>query len=168
MNRTFLIMCVIIILSSCIANKSPKTGVEIHVRILNKLDPNNFKRKEGVYYSVSIDLTNNTDTVFNYCTSSCSWENNWIFNMDSIGIVRDLLCDKNDLLVKRINPKQKITYYVVIHSSLKQIKENEYKLGLILIKENEISNLNEFYEVFYEKFMKKKDIIWSETFKIKK
>lgn len=168
MNRIFLIMCLSILFSCCQTHKAKETNLKVKINIINKLDPNKFKEDSGTFYSINIELINNTDSIFRFWIMSCTYGSNLIFNMDSIGFYYYPYCTKNIPVIKEIHPKQKLSYNGIlwIIGNLKNIKRQNLKLGFILIKENEIYRDIEFWRILHDKINKKKDIIWSDTFKI--
>ena len=76
MNKIITILAVVVIMNSCISNK--QNEVIVHATILEKLNPTSLKVNKGIFYSIKIELSNNTDTVFKFWTMSCSWESNWL------------------------------------------------------------------------------------------
>ena len=143
--------------------------MKVQINIIDKLNPNGFKGQEGTFYSASIDIINNTDSVVRFWVMTCSWQDNWIFNTNTISLYNQG-CDKNYPIVTQIPPGQKLTYYGIIHSiyALKQVKINDFKIGFALIKKHDILNMSDFRNVLLDKIKKRKDIVWSDSFKINK
>ena len=168
MKKILLVIFVLTLFGCNTKDKPKKTGLEVQVETLNKIDRKDAKNKNDVYYSMCINLINNTDSVFGYWTSTCGWENNFIFNVGSTGIVWDRICDSNFPVLKKIGPRNKWPHYVTIHFNLDSVKGKEIKIGFILIKEKEGSESMEFYDLLNDKREKEKDVIWSEPFKITK
>ena len=167
--KKILLVIFVLALFGCNTHKIKKNGLEVQVKVLNQLDISNYRGAEGVLYSVKIDLINNTDSVVRFWTMLCSWEDNWLFNFDSIWLYYPG-CDKNFPVVKQIEPCQKLTYNSIIEilSDINNLKGKYIKLGFILIKEKEMSDDIDFRPLLHKKRKEKKDIIWSEPFKITK
>ena len=166
--KKILLAIFVLTLFGCNTHKIKKNSLEVQVKVLNQLDISNYKGPVGVFYSANIELINNTDTIIRFWTWYCSWERNWLFDIDSIWLYYPG-CDKNYPIIKQIDPGQKLTYNSTIEilSDIKSVKGKDIKLGFILIKDKEISDDGFFHDLCIYKRKKKKDIIWSQPFKIK-
>ena len=168
MKRIILFLGVFLVFSYCTVPKSKKSNINIQVKIGEKLNSAKFKQ-EGDFYIVDIDLCNNTDSVISFWSMSCSWEENWLSNNNALNLYNQG-CDNNSPIIKQIEPDKKLTFKGVVHvyEDIKDIKRSEVKLGFILIKKNETSNGSDFRKILISKLKERKDIIWSEPFKIDK
>ena len=167
MKKIIIAICLITLFWSCNTHlPKKKTGFEVQVEVLNKVEVKGNNNKNDVFYSVCINLVNNSDSIFSYWTSTCGWQDNFTFNVDSTGIVYDRGCDSNYPILKSIGPRGKWPHYVTIHFNLNSVKEKEIKIGFILVKEKEVTVESEYYELLNDKMNTEKDIIWSEPFKI--
>lgn len=166
-----LILSVLFIFSYCGTHKSKESNIKIQISIIGRLNPDKFKELGGTFDSAYINIINNTDSVFSFWTMSCSWMYNWISDTNNINLFLEG-CDANYPVFKKIESNQKLIYKAIIwvRDSSEVINGHSYKLGLIQIKEKEISR-QRFYDfgtVLNKKIKERKDIIWSEPFKITK
>ena len=78
-------------------------------------------------------------------------------------------CDGNYPHVIQIEPGQKITYNGILQIANTSVIENhaDVRIGFVLIKEKEIFDYYDFFKILHDKIKAKKDIIWSDAFKIK-
>ena len=149
--------------------KLKETNIKIHVKIVDQLESNCFETLEDSYYFAYIELSNNTDSVFQFWTMTCSWQDNWVFETGSIFLYyRD--CTRNFPKLIQIKPGEKKVYRSIIctKASTISIKGKDLKLGLVTINKGEIAEDVDFHKVLKDKIKNKKDIIWSESFKIDK
>ena len=150
--------------ANCSTNKQNK--ITAHVSIINKVNPVDLQEDQGIFYSVKIELINNTDSVFRFWTETCSWQRNWIFVNSSFNFYVD--CKSNFPQMSQIEPNERIIYNGIIAiddtTHLSGIKE--LKLGFVLVKKNEVKHAYEYIPLLMDKIKTRKDIIWSETFKI--
>jgi len=171
MNRIILLLTALLLFNYCTLQTPRKKGIDIQVNILKKLTLNEIKYSKDTlgkaYYSLSIDIFNNTDSIMYFWTMSCSWEVNWFFNTESLHIfVGD--CNFNSPIIKQIESGKKLTYksIVCVNENLDIIKE--LKVGFLLIHKNEMSGGDDIYKVLRRKLNRQQDIIWSDPFKIDK
>ncbi len=164
MNRLILILTAVILLNSCSSDKSK--DIVAHMSGIEKLNPISLKVNGGMFYSIKIELINNTDTVFNFWTMTCSWESNWVIGINSIKFFVE--CPKNYPIIKQIKPNHRIVYNGIIElvDTTDVSRNNDIKIGFVLVKANEVIEESEFYEILINKISTRKDIIWSEPFKI--
>jgi hypothetical protein len=145
-------------LYSCrLKSKQPK--IKVQVEIIDKLSLEKFK---GSFYSVRINLINNTDSIVRFWVMSCSWQDNWIFNSDKLYLFNEG-CDKNCPVIKELKPKQNITFNgIVCIEKLDCLKQDNINIGFIFVKEKEFvdDNTIDFRDILYRKKEKKKDITW--------
>ena len=158
-------MCGILLFSNC--NRFKKDNLEIQVNITEKLSSNKFKQYNGTFYSVRIDLINNTDSVIYFWTLSCSWEDNWLSSTKALYLL-GRVCDSNSPILRQIEPGKKFTFNGTIRVKEKLDRTDELKLGFILISKNEMSDGDDLDKILTLKYNKQKDIIWSTPFKIDK
>ncbi len=166
MNKLFLTLIIFVLFEISCASNVKDSQMEIQVTT-NKLDSKEFKEHKGSFYSINIELVNNTDSIARLWVMSCSWQDNWIFNIDTMGFYSQG-CDKNYPTIKEIGPRQKLTFNGVIHStnSAKLNNQIDVRLGFVLIKEQDISKMSDFRNVLSNKIENQNEIIWSEPFNI--
>lgn len=167
MNKVITYICLFLICSSCTTFKSGESGMNVQVKIIGKLNTDEFNAQEGAFYSVNINLLNNSDTVIRFWTMTCSWQDNWISNSNNMCLYNNG-CDSNVPTLREIKPGKKITYTGIIHfyKADKSINVFDFKLGYILIKDKEVIKLSDFRKIISDKINIGKGIIWSETFRI--
>ena len=167
MSKIFFVTILFILLNSCGSDKSRETNLKIQVNVMEKLSNNLFYDKSGIYDSVRIEMSNKTDTVFRFWSLSCSWTYNWISNNEKIYLY-PCDCYANFPITHEIKPGEKISFSGIIHvlDTLKSFNEYELKLGCIIVKEKEVIQDSDFLKILDYKISEKKDIIWSEPFKI--
>lgn len=153
-----------LLLGGCTSSKTD--GIKSHVTIIDRVDPHNLKVDSGRFFSIKIDLINDTDTSLNFWTMSCSWQDNWVFEEKSMFFFVD--CPKNTPKMVQLESREKITYDGIIELADKPDfnQSRELKLGFVLVKKNEVHQDSEFRSVLYKKIDAKEDIYWSEPFKI--
>lgn len=163
MNARIVIFITAILLVSCISHKPDNLTIKISaVKEINPIfeDENRLK-----FYSLNLDLINNTDSIFKFWTNSCSWQSNWIFNVKTITLYVD--CPKNVPIISYIKPHDRITYNAIIDlNDTVQIRSIEAKVGFVVVKQKEVTKESDFIEILRGKIKNKKDIIWSESFKL--
>jgi hypothetical protein len=170
MKRLLFILIAIVLFSQCISKpKVKEPGFKIHVKVIDKIDIARFKDSGSSFYSVDIELFNNSDTLLEFWSMTCSWQDNWISSNDSLYLFNKG-CPSNYPITRKINPSDKIICKGIIWvtSTLSYIKKQRIKLGFVLIKKNEILDNFEFGKILSKKIKERKDIIWSEPFKIDK
>lgn len=145
-------------------NKSKTEKLVVNAIILNKLLGESKKQTDFNYYNLRIELRNNSDSTIRLWTMSCSWEENWIFNNDSLAL-RLINCDSNYPIIIELEPGHVIGYdhVLIVHKSFK-IKENTNllnKIGFIYIKENEIKNIEDFRHLLNDRKRNKTATVWS-------
>ena len=167
MNKIFLALCILMLIGTGCTSKRKEPCMKVQINITGKLNPNEFKGHGGVFYSICLDLINNTDSVTSFWVMSCSWQDNWIFNTDTVRFYSQG-CDKNYPIVEKIEPGQKLTYDGVLHclDTLNSINQTTIKIGFVLIKEKEFLETSDFRNVLTGKILERKDIIWSESIQI--
>lgn len=141
----------------------------IQVKLIDKLDSIEYKGLKGNFYSVNLELFNKTNKIMKFWTMTCSWQVNWISSSDSLRLYNPG-CPKNFPIVQEIKPNSKVVLQGVIclENPLRDLKDKKYKLGLVLVKKNEVVKNSDFFKVLSDKVDNKKDIIWSEPFRIDK
>jgi len=78
MNKLCIVLILFILFSSCDAPKLHEKKLNVHIHFINKINSDKFDAKEGIFYSIKLDLINNSDLTDRFWTMSCSWEDNWI------------------------------------------------------------------------------------------
>jgi len=169
MNKIFLALIVSTLLSYSCTNKSNESKMKVQINVVEKLDPDKFKGQKGTFYSANINLINNTDSVTHFWIMSCSWQDNWIFNYDNMHLYNGG-CDKNIPKLRHIERGQTLNFngIVQILDTLTITNQKDLLLGFVIIKEPEILGVTDFKSVLIDKINNRKDIIWSDTFKINK
>lgn len=161
-----MIILISLFLISCTTHKVE--GIKSQVSIFDRVDPHSIKASRGLFYNVKIDLINGTDSTLSFWTMSCSWQRNWIIEDKTLQFF--VSCPKNTPELVQIEPGKKITYDGIIEviDTINFSSSKKYRLGFVLIKKNEVHRDGEFISVLYKKIDAKKDIFWSETFRIDK
>jgi len=153
------------------SDKPRESTLKVQVKVTNKLNSDQFKDVKGVvFYSINIDLINNTDSIIHFWIYSNDWVLDWIFNTHKMYLsMKEGRGGKNVPVVKQIEPGHKITYNgILCIENTSVIKNHEnVKLGFVLIKKEENEGTGGFDRLLYDKIKRKKDIIWSNAFKIK-
>ena len=165
MKKIFLLLSICIFINSCTSKITNKHSLQINANIINKISPTELNEKAGNYYSIKISITNNTDTIVNYWLMTCSWQDNLIFNTNSICFYR-LGCKHNFPTIKKLLPKESLVYNGIIQicdtSNYKNKKS--FKLGFIFINKNEYFDLTQdYFEVLLDRKKNNKHIIWCDN-----
>ena len=170
MRKIILLICILSVFITCnFYKKSNKLDIQKSVK--EKLSSNKFKHERGTFYSINIDLYNNTDTTISFWVISCPfWENLILKETHALNFYYGG-CDNVGIFLKQIAPNKKLTFKEIIQISDDSTNNNNIKLGLILIKKNELpdslsSDFEFFDKLLSSKRKKQKDIIWSEPFTI--
>ena len=158
-------LTIIVLLNSCTSGKSK--NIIANVTVIERLNPKSLQVKKGIFYSIKIDLINNTDTVLKFWTMTCSWQINWIFENRQFRFFVN--CPKNYEIIKQIEPHEKIVYNGIIElvDTTYVVSDKRFKVGFVLVKDNEADRIG-FISTLDNKIKINKDIIWSEPFKIDK
>ena len=145
MKNIILIFVSSIISYSCSIH-NPKS-LEAKITVIERLKPETLGLDTGRFYSLHIELTNFTDSIIAFWTMSCSWEENWISEDNSIKFLID--CHKNIPMLVRIKPNQTISYDGIVEliSRINFITPNDYRLGFLLLKEEEVNSMIEFNDL---------------------
>ena len=190
MNRIFIILSMFIVLfTNCTSpkpkestlrvpvnatkqlnsNKPKESTLKVQVKVNNKLNSEEYKKMEGVFYSIDIGLINDTDSTIHFWMMSCSWMDNMRFSTAKAYLYKWGGCNKNVPELKQIEPGHKITYngIICIRNASFFRNHKDVKLGFVLIRKGETSGDSDFERVLSDKIKRKKDFIWSNAFKIK-
>lgn len=171
LKKIFLILSILFIFSYCCTHKSKESNIKIQVSIIDKIRPSRYINGASNCYFVNIDIINNSDSTIKFWTMSCSWGENWVSNNNNLHVHTNP-CDNNMPILNQIVSGQKMTYKGVlcVEDTLKVLYQSDFKLGLIIVKESEYGSslLSCFSTVLDKKIKERKDIIWSEPFKITK
>ena len=167
MNKLLITLGLFVLFYQCTSHKPKETNMKVQVKISNKLD-DEFRNKKTTFYSVNIDLINDTDSTVSFWLMSCSWQDNWIINSDSVRFYYQG-CDSNFPELKQILSGQKLTFIGILQvlSPLKIEIEKDFMIGFVEIKQHEYLVNSDFRNVLIAKIKDKKDIIWSKAFKFK-
>ena len=164
MKTTFFIL--VLFLYNC--SFENEQMISSKISIIERVDAHSLKLEKGRFYSIKLDLTNNTDSTVNYWTMSCSWQVNWISENKDFRFY--IYCPKNVPALEQLKPKETKSYNGIIElvdTSEFDVTKN-YKLGFVLIKSNEVIRDIDFYSALDKKITLGKDIYWSEPFRIDK
>ena len=155
-----------LLLSGCTTNTV--NGIKSQVSIIDRVDPHSLKVNQGRFYAVRIELINGTDTTLNFWTMSCSWQDNWVIEDKALSFFVN--CPKNTPKMIQLKSNTKITYDGIIEllDTINFSTSKNLRLGFVLIKKNEVHRDDEFKNILFQKIDAKKDIIWSEPFKVDK
>lgn len=128
--------------------------------------PEKYLNKNNYY--ANINIHNNSDTTLKFYTMRCTWQENWVSNSTDIFLWVEQRCVGNILYPYEIKAKQtkKFKGVIWINDSLKTISNQNLKLGFVLIRNVELSDLDNFYPILTQKIKNKTDIIWSESIKV--
>lgn len=166
MKKIILFLCLGCLCCCSCSGRQKKSNLKVNVVVLGKLSKDDFRGENGDFYSVRIDLVNNTDSIFDFWIMSCSWDVNFISDRKTLFGLYNRGCDKNELKLKQIKSGETLSYYGVIQileSSIIEKKE-KVKLGFIVIREYEISSRSSFRILLSKKRLKECDIVWSNLF----
>ena len=156
-----IIICFFLLLCKCDHNNvSENKELDIRYEIIERLESKKPRVLEGCFYSIKIDIVNNTDSVIRFWIMTCSWQENFIFNNRGLYLYNEG-CDSNVPNLIEIEGRNKISFRGVIHvnGSIEMIKRNNLKLGFILIKEMEVKDFPDFRRILNDK-LAKGDVIW--------
>lgn len=162
MNKIFIVLSVLILLSSCVSNPKKKS-LQVEVSLVNKISPFLVNEKTGEFYSIKLNIINNTDSTVRFWMLSCWWEDNCIFNSKNI-VFHYPTCLKNSLDIKEIASGKSIIYNGIIKViNIKSLNNKGFKLGFILVNENEYQIDMDFDKILLDKKNKNKDILWCDN-----
>jgi len=170
MNKLCIVLILFILFSSCYGPKLNEKKIKVQIHFISKINSDKFDAKEGIFYSIKIDLINNGDSTDRFWIMSCSWEENWISNNCKIQFYNSG-CDKNIPKLAQLDPGQKLTFNGILKvlENRKNFKgDNDFKLGFILIKEQDAPNNLDFQKLLLDNAKVNKNIIWSNRFNINK
>jgi hypothetical protein len=163
--QAIVILTIIAILFINCKNFIQNDVLKVEANKLKKINSKEFQNSTHSFYSVDITLLNTTDSVVSFKIMTCSWQENFIFNVDNIHLYEGP-CDSNYPEIKQILPHQKIVYRGIV-KSLNNFKMNKLKLGFVLIYKSEVLRAGMFESVLSNKINKKENIIWSNEFMLK-
>jgi hypothetical protein len=191
MKRIILILCVIIFCSNCNSKKSNIKAYEINnakqkrdinlklqVEINYKLKKNISEVKNNIsLFHITVNFTNQDDSTIRFWAINHVWQDNFITNSNIISLP---VFSINHYFPDTFSIKsgKKITFDGILEVDLgNQKKGEELKIGFIFIKVNEyncdndfcsdsINNYKHYDSLIKNKIRMKKDIIWSNSFKI--
>ncbi len=158
----------------------------IQINSVTKLNKDTIKKKifDHVYYAIDFDLMNNTDSTINFWMVKGLWTENYIFNNKSVYLFIESK-GSSRLDMRTIERNQKMNFRAFIGISDTSKLENEVKLGLIFIS-SKVGKIKASHalipdwialqlplEMLDTKERKwheeaRKNIIWSEPFKVEK
>lgn len=163
MKSTFYLLILFLLIASC-THKVKDNTIRLQLKVLEKVDRES--APPGICHSIQVELVNNTDSLFSCWLMTCSWTDNFIFNSDSLQLYIPA-CDGNSPVVYEIRPGKQLTLLGECMSTYKWKPNENIKLGLVLIREQELSYLNFFNidSLLNSKIKNKRDIIWSDPIK---
>lgn len=159
-NRLYFILIgIAFILSRC---SREEKNLIIDVTNFNKCYHKDYKNT----YAISFAVQNNTDSIIKFEIMSCSWESNFIFNIDSVSFIGGY-CDSNFPIVVVLKPDEKVTYNGIVVFKQNNGNEIEFiRMGFVLIVGSEQADVDNFDKKLYNGRNNKKDIIWSGEIKL--
>ena len=161
------LVCLCILLSNCVNHKSIESRILLQVDSIQKLNTIEFKNEEGMYYSVCMQLINNTICADSFWLMSCSWEDNFILNSDSLRFY-NRGCDNNYPLLKIIKGGEKLVFDGILQVFIEFNSEKEINcsIGFVVLRSKDYSDTLDFRKILFNKIERQKDIIWSKPFRI--
>jgi len=163
MNKMILTLSILILLASGCVSNPKNNNLHVKVEIANKISPSEINEKEGEYYSININIINNTDSTVRFWALSCWWQDNFVFNANNVGLYYPK-CSKNSETIKEVASGKSLTYTGILHIHNKKINiEKGFKLGLIFVRENEYKLYMDFDKILLDKKNRNKDIIWCDN-----
>lgn len=166
MKKIIFTLSLIIMIFSCSRNeKKQKPLLCVKAEVSDKVNIQYRHNDFEECYPVKISIKNNSDSTIRFWIMSCSWEDNFVFNSDSIRIF-GLGCDKNFPKKIELPANGTLVYnnrYIKVCGWGAIQKQAILKLGFIVIRVNDFSELNHdksFSDVLLEKKNRKRDIIW--------
>lgn len=158
MNNIVKIIFSFFLLGLSFSSCSQKLTLE--VTALGKIRSSDLYLKERKIYLTKIELINITNESIRFWMRSCSWEDNFIFSVDSCKFIIE--CAKNIPYIRKINPKSRLVSYGVIESNSSQMRD--LKIGFVLVGPREVKEASHYSKVLENKKDIKKDIFWSNVF----
>jgi len=74
MNKLCIVLILFILFSSCYGPKLNEKKIKVQIHFISKINSDKIDAKEGIFYSIKIDLINNGDSTDRFWIMSCSWE----------------------------------------------------------------------------------------------
>ena len=176
MNKIILFFFALYFLFGCKQIKEENKVLKIFVNNIVKLDSTKDLKDGYERYSVVINLENNTDTIISCVIMTCSWQENFFFENDSIFLDQSL-CNSNFPEKIKIKPSKKISYkgtLVTIKDPSIFNAKNKFRMGFILTNnesfmdrcKNFTQGQNNFIKDLYSKLEEGERLIWSDSFEI--
>lgn len=170
-TRLVIAIIIIILFNDCNHSRQDNHQLTIQINSIKKLNQDTLKDISDIYYSINFDLKNNTDSTVYFWIMNCTWDDNFIYNIENVYVMNPFNCSRNFPTVDSIERNQFMNFKGVIGAENKDDLKKELRLGFIYIKENEKSRLNEILpsppvDSIITR-VKPKNIIWSEPFEIK-
>lgn len=164
MKKIISLVGTLILFVCCITTEPKEKNLEVRISIIDKLNADKFNGDKGIFYSIEIDLINNTDTTISFWSMSCDWERNWMPNTNTFYLYpRD--CLSNYPHITQVESNKKITFKgIVCFESIEEPSNTNYRLGFTLIRAKEVENISCFNQLLHSKKERKIDLIWSEPF----
>jgi hypothetical protein len=160
------IVLLILIASFCHRSSYESNNLKVQISNIEKVSELSGEIKGGEFYSIYINLVNNTDSIISFWTMSCSWESNWVFDSNALKFYVE--CPKNYPIIQQINSNDMICYKGTIEildtTSYDRLKK--LKIGFVFVRPNEVKSETDFIKILRNKINSKRDIIWSNSFKI--
>jgi hypothetical protein len=174
MNKLKILIILLAAFTISCSSEFKDKQIEIVISQVKKLDTTDFsfikgENKNNKYFRVKVDIINHSDTAFGYVSMNCTWQENWISNKNNFLLLPETHCIHNSPDLYVIEPKKKKTLYsvLIVDESIGDFNNQNSKLGMVLVRLNEIpANVN-FKDVLRSKLEQKKDIIWSNPIYLK-
>lgn len=169
MNKTIILSIFCVILVQCSPSRKVQDNtILIDINVMGKMDSIAINRPGETCYLTNIELVNNTDSTFKYWTMTCAWQVNWVSDNDSLRLLQED-CTRNFPVIEEINMRDKVLYkgIICVKNNLINVEEQSFKLGLVLIKDTDLSESSDFLDTLFLKSHNGKYILWSEPFQLK-
>lgn len=155
-----LLLLILIGLHSGCLNNSNFENPSVNAKILDKVIIEGINQASFDCYNLKIELRNRSDSTIRFWTMTCSWEENWILNNDSLGLLLKI-CDSNYPFISEIKPGQVLEYQpvLIVNKSIK-FNSDRYKIGFAYIKENEVNDINSFRNILNDRKKNRIGIVW--------
>jgi hypothetical protein len=175
MYKLFFIFILLFILNFKSNHILAQPNLKIHVEIIKQGDFAKSRYDTGTFFLARMDITNNSDTSIAFWRMAIlEW--GLVSNDTNVKPYWPNIIDNVYRTLVHIDGRQTLTLEAIIQVTcpINDIKNNNYKLGLVFINEKEIKSYNSEGETIEaimklqdDKITKMKDIIWSQPFSFK-
>jgi hypothetical protein len=164
MRKILFIFIIILLSTHCqFFPKNVEPKIKIHLVVKDKIASDLKRHPDCSLYTADLMLLNRTDSVIEFWSYCCSWQDNWLSRSDSIRLLYEN-CLGNYPIINILNPGEKYIYHctICVKGTLQQIKERNLKLGFVLITKHQIEGPHEFHNKLLNYISKNSNIIWSD------